>query len=88
MAKIMFSGLCSGTVTRHSDKSGKDYSITSFVEYPSLQKFEVFGDLGLVAHLEVKDYVLEAGVEKLSFPKVVSAIPAVNVPVVGSSVKK
>ena len=73
MAKITFRGMCSGTSTKHSKKSGNDYQITSFVEVPSLNKFEVFGDLGLPAHEDVRDYVLEAGITGLSNVVVVSA---------------
>lgn len=73
MAQITFKGLCSGTQTRHSNKSNKDYQITSFVEIPSLNKFEVFGNLGLVAHEDVRDYVFDAGVVGLSNVVVKSA---------------
>ncbi len=66
MATITFKGICSGTATKHSNKSGNDYKITSFVEVPSLNKFEVFGDLGLSAHEDVREYVFEAGVTGLS----------------------
>lgn len=72
MAKIQFKGLCSGTETKLSKKSGKDYQITKFVEMPSLQTFEVFGDLGLAAHEDVREYVLEANVTGLGNVKVVS----------------
>jgi hypothetical protein len=66
MANITFKGICSGTSTKHSNKSGNDYKITSFVEVPSLNKFEVFGDLGLSAHEDVREYVLEAGITGLN----------------------
>ena len=62
MAQITFKGICSGTQSKHSTKKNSDYKITAFVEIPSLQKFEVFGDLGLSAHDDVRDYVLEAGI--------------------------
>jgi len=66
MAEIRFKGLCSGSSTKLSSKSGKNYTITSFVELPSLNKFEVFGDLGLPAHEDVREYVIEAGITGLS----------------------
>jgi len=76
MATISFKGLCSGTETKHSNKSGKDYQITKFVEIPSLQGFEVFGDLGLSSHDDVREYVLDANVVTLSSVKVkVGAAP-------------
>jgi hypothetical protein len=72
MAKIQFRGVCSGTEERLSKKTGNPYKITKFVEFPSLQTFEVFGDLGLPAHEDVRDYVLEASVTGLGNVKVVS----------------
>jgi hypothetical protein len=77
MAIISFKGICSGTAEKVGQKSGKPYKITSFVEIPSLNKFEVFGDLGLPAHEDARDYVLEAGVVGLSN---VVVKPAVNSP--------
>lgn len=73
MARITFKGLCSGTETRHSTKSNKDYQITKFVEIPSLQSFEVFGDLGLAAHEDVREYVIDASIVQLGNVKVQTA---------------
>lgn len=70
MAQITFKGLCSGTETKHSNKSGKYYQITKFVEIPSLQSFEVFGDLALAAHEDVREYVLDANIVSLGNVKV------------------
>lgn len=72
MATITFKGICSGTETKNSKKSGRDYQITKFVEIPSLKSFEVFGDLGLSAHEDVREYVLDAGIVSLSEVKVKS----------------
>jgi len=65
MAQITFKGLCSGTVQKHSEKKGTDYKVTTFVEVPSLKTFDVFGDLGLSAHDDIRDYVLDANVVNL-----------------------
>ena len=75
MAQITFKGICSGTQAKISTKKGTAYKITSFVEIPSLQKFEVFGDLGLSAHEDARDYVLEAGIVGLQNVVVKSGIP-------------
>lgn len=77
MAVIQFRGACSGTVAKHSAKKNVDYSITRFVEYPSLRPIEIFGDLGLVAHEDFRDYVLEADITGLQNVVVHSAAPAV-----------
>lgn len=76
MAKISFRGVCSGTETRKSKKTGNEYQITTFVEFPTLKPFEVFGDLGLKAHEDVRDYELEANVTGLGNVRVLS--PAVK----------
>lgn len=76
--QIIFDGLCSGTETKHSEKSGKDYQITSFVEMPAMKSFQFFGNFELVASLEVKRYTFEASVGKngnLEFPRLVSVAP-------------
>jgi hypothetical protein len=74
MAEIRFKGICSGTVAKHSAKKNSDYKITTFVEIPSLQKFEVFGDLGLAAHDDAREYVIEGAV--ISLQNVVVKAPA------------
>ena len=76
MAVIQFRGACSGTVAKHSSKKNVDYSITRFVEYPSLRPIEIFGDLGLGAHEDFRDYVLEADITGLQNVVVHSAAPA------------
>lgn len=75
MAQISFNGLCSGSVTKTSSKTGKPYTMTTFVELPSLNKFEVFGDLGLVAHSDPRPYILEGNVVSLGNVSVVPASP-------------
>lgn len=75
MAQILINGICSGSETKHSAKSGKDYTITRFVEVPSLQGFDLFGDFNLQPSQEVKQYVFEAGIEALKFPKLISVNP-------------
>lgn len=66
MAKIVFRGMCSGTQTKISKSKGTEYKVTTFVEMPSLQKFDVFGDLGLTAHEDARDYELDATVVNLA----------------------
>lgn len=73
MAQITFKGLCSGTEERISSKSQKPYKITKFVELPSLATFEVFGDLGLPAHEDPREYVFDANVVQLGNVKVKTA---------------
>ena len=73
MAKIIITGLCSGTETKHSAKSGKDYQVTSFAEIPSMKSIQLFGDFGLPLSREVKEYVFEAGVTGLEFPRLISS---------------
>jgi len=75
MATITFKGLCSGTDKRHSTKKNTDYTITKFVEVPSLQTFEVFGDLGLPAHDDVREYTIEANVVTLGNVKIIKPAP-------------
>jgi hypothetical protein len=65
MAFITFKGICSGTTTKVSTKTGKPYSITTFVEIPSLKRFEVFGDLKLPAHEDARDYAITADIVQL-----------------------
>jgi len=76
MAQIKFRALCSGTVERISQKTGKPYKITSFTEVPTLKSFEVFGDLGLTAHEEVRDYTFEANIVSLGDVKVLAPASA------------
>jgi len=80
VAKIAFRGLCSGTEKRHSAKKGTDYTITKFVELPSLSTFEVFGDLGLPAHEDSREYVLDANVVSLGNVKVITGSVSVGAP--------
>ena len=75
MAQIIFNGLCSGSVTKTSGKTGKPYTMTTFVELPSLNKFEVFGDLGLPAHSDARPYVLDGNIVSLGNVSVVPASP-------------
>lgn len=75
MAKIVIVGRCSGTEVRHSNKSGKDYSVTRWSEVPSMKSVELFGDFGLAPSDEVREYVLEAGIKELTFPALVSNNP-------------
>lgn len=65
MAVIKFRGMCSGTQKKVSKSKGTEYSVTTFVEVPSLKPFDVFGDLGLPAHEDVRDYELEANIVQL-----------------------
>jgi len=65
MASVSFKGICSGTTTKVSTKTGKPYSITTFVEIPSLKRFEVFGDLKLSAHEDAREYVFTADIVQL-----------------------
>jgi len=65
MAQIAFKGICSGTTTKISTKTGKPYSITTFVELPSLKRFEVFGDLKLAAHEDAREYNITADIVQL-----------------------
>ncbi|MBI5945353.1 MAG: hypothetical protein HY864_13370 [Chloroflexi bacterium] len=76
MATISFKGICSGTNEKVSTKKGTKYKITSFVEIPSLNKFEVFGDLGLSPHDDPREYTFEAGIVGLSNVVVKQASPA------------
>lgn len=78
MAQLIVNAMCSGTETKHSSNSGKDYQITTFVEMPSMKSFQLFGDFQLPLSQEVKQYIFETGVDasgKLSFPKLVSSLP-------------
>lgn len=77
MAKIIITGMCSGTDKRHSDKSGKDYTLTTFAEIPSMKSIQLFGDFGLPLSTEVKEYVFEASFQdgRMAFPTFVSVNP-------------
>jgi len=78
MPRISFTAICSGTVQKVGRTSGKAYQITRFVEIPSLQVIEVFGDLGLLPHADARDYVLEGGLSKgIDFPVLISPLPVV-----------
>jgi len=68
--KVKFRGYCSGTETRMSQKTGKPYQITKFVEVGTLDDLEIFGDLGLVAHEEPRDYEIIGKITGFEFPKV------------------
>ena len=74
MAKIVIVGRCGGTLTKHSVKSGKDYQITRFSEVPSMDMVDLFGDFKLEPSDEVREYVFEAGIGSLNFPKLVSSV--------------
>lgn len=63
---LKFRGLCSGTETKISKKSGQPYQITRFVEMPSLKTFEVFGDLGIPVTMEPTDWELQGDIENVS----------------------
>jgi hypothetical protein len=67
-----FRGLCSGTETRISKTSQQPYQITKFVEFPSLNTFEVFGDLGIPPTLEAVDWEMEGQIEKVNKVKIIS----------------
>ena len=58
MAQVKFVGMCSGTESKVSKKGG-NYSITRFVEFPSMNTFEIFGDLGLARSETPREYILE-----------------------------
>jgi len=76
--KIVVVGMCSAAESRHSQRTGKDYFVTTFVESPSLKSFEFFGDFGLVASREDKEYIFEASLSKdgkVEFPKLISVTP-------------
>lgn len=77
MAEIKFKGICSGTQAKTSAK-GNAYQVTTFVELPSLKTFDVFGNLGLVAHDTPVEYVLQGSITAngLSNVTVVSPAPA------------
>lgn len=64
MAKIMFLGMCMGTVTKTSQKTGKPYSVTTFTDLSGndAPSFQVFGDLGLSRDLTPREYVLEGSI--------------------------
>jgi hypothetical protein len=71
--EIRFRGMCSGTEKRHSNKTGNDYTITKFVEVPSMSVLDVFGDLKLGSSESVQEYVLEGDVTGINNCRVVSA---------------
>lgn len=68
MAQVSFRGICNGTVERVSQKTGKTYKITQFVEISDagLTTLDVFGDLGLPRDVSIREYRLEARVTGLS----------------------
>ena len=70
--KISFRGICSGTETKKSLKSGKDYQITKFVELPSMKVLEVFGDLGLPVSETPVQWDLEGEVTAVRSVKVIA----------------
>jgi len=70
--QLTFQGLCKGTEKKHSTKSNQDYYITKFVELPSMNTFEAFGDLGLPVSLVPTQFVLEAEVVQIRNVSVVS----------------
>lgn len=76
MARIVFTGLCGGTVEKVSSKTGKPYKITDFTDLSGskMKVFQVFGDLGLPKDLTPKEYVLDASVVSLGDVQVVSGV--------------
>jgi hypothetical protein len=64
MATIKFRGMSSGTQKKVS-KAGKDYAVTTFVEIPSMKSFDIFGDLGIPAHEDVREYEFDANIVQL-----------------------
>ena len=71
MARILFTGLCSGTEQKIS-KAGKPYSITNFVDLADMKPFSCFGDLGLPKDMTPKPYELNASVVQLGAVEVVA----------------
>jgi len=72
MAIVTIKGICSGTAQKVGRESKKPYAITRFVEFPSLRPFDVFGDLGIPASAEVREYVFECDIKEISNVVVVS----------------
>lgn len=74
MAKVVFKGMCNGTLEKVSQRTGKPYKITQFVEVTDagMKQFDLFGDLGLPRDLTVREYVIEGTVTGISFPKLVT----------------
>lgn len=70
--RLAFRGICNGTETKVSGKSGKPYQITKFCEFPSLNTFEVFGDLGIAPTLEPVDWELDGQILSVSNVKVLT----------------
>lgn len=66
MAQVSFRGMCKGTETKTSQKTGNPYKITSFVDMDTFKTFEVFGDLGLSPDTSPKQYVLSAVIGSLN----------------------
>ena len=75
MAKIQFRGMCSGSQKKDKRDGSGSYTVTRFVEVPSMQSFDVFGDLGLPASDQVQDYQLDADIVNLRNVKL-SGVPA------------
>lgn len=72
MAAVKFRGLCSGTQVKNKRDGSGTYTITRFVEVPSMRPFDVFGDLGLKPSEEVREYEFEATITGLSEVKLVN----------------
>lgn len=79
MARITFTGLCNGTEEHVSEKTGKPYKSTEFVDLTGkrMQVFMVFGDLGLPKDTTPREYVLEGQVVSLGGVRVAGG-PAVK----------
>jgi hypothetical protein len=72
MAKVIVYGVCNGTQSLTSKKTGKEYKVTSFVDFDNFQTFQVFGDLGLSKDVTPREYQLEGTVLSLSSVKLLS----------------
>jgi len=70
---LKFKGLTSGTEQKMS-RAGQPYHITKFVEIPSMNTFECFGDLGLPAVVVPTDFELSADVTGVKNVVVISGV--------------
>ncbi len=73
MAKVIFTGLCGGTVEKVSKKTQKPYKVTSFTDLSGdkMVTFDVFGDLGLSRDMAPREYVFDCQVVSLGQVSVV-----------------
>jgi len=77
---INFRGICSGTETRISRRTGQPYQVTTFVELPSMKLLEVFGDLGLPVTETPVQWSLDATVKQIENVKILSGAVAQKKP--------